>query len=233
MSANELRQIAPSLWCTSRPQRVGGVLDLGHRMTVVRDDDGGLVVHSPVRLDDGIEAELRELGAPRVVIAPSLMHNLHLDEFRARFPDVPLVAAPAFAESNPMLVVDGELLREPWTDLGAGLTAHLVEGMPKLNEVVFVHAPSRSAIVADVVFNLGRERDLITRVALRLLGAYGHVARSRLLRSMIVDETAALASIDRILAQDFDRLVVGHGEIVETGGRNALAAAWGRSSPSA
>ena len=44
------------------------------------------------------------------------------------------------------------------------------------------------------------------------------MAPSRLFRSTIRDRAAARASIDRILAWDFDRILLPHGRIVESGG---------------
>ena len=45
---------------------------------------------------------------------------------------------------------------------------------------------------------------------------------------MTKDHRPLRASLDRILAWDFDRVTVAHGEILETGGRAALRAgfAW-------
>jgi hypothetical protein len=40
------------------------------------------------------------------------------------------------------------------------------------------------------------------------------------------DKAAARRFLDRILGWDFDRIVVGHGELVETGGRDALRSAY-------
>jgi hypothetical protein len=37
------------------------------------------------------------------------------------------------------------------------------------------------------------------------------------------NKCAAGRALDEILAWNFDRIIVGHGEIVETGGREALA----------
>ena len=61
---------------------------------------------------------------------------------------------------------------------------------------------------------------------MRLVGAHSYFGPSRLARSMIKDRAALRASVDRILAWDFDRVVVTHGDLVETGGREALRASF-------
>jgi hypothetical protein len=45
-------------------------------------------------------------------------------------------------------------------------------------------------------------------------------------RATTTDRDAARESIERILRWDFDRIVIGHGEMVETGGKAALRAAY-------
>ncbi len=71
-------------------------------------------------------------------------------------------------------------------------------------------------------------RSLLTRFYLRLTGAWGGPRQSRLLRTFITDKEAARASTERLLAWDFDRIIVCHGDILETGGHTALreATAW-------
>src|SRR4030095_4110489 len=62
-----LRPLAPNLWVADRPLKLV-VGDIGARMTVVRLRDGGLVLHSPVRLDGETRRALDELGPVRAVI---------------------------------------------------------------------------------------------------------------------------------------------------------------------
>jgi hypothetical protein len=61
---------------------------------------------------------------------------------------------------------------------------------------------------------------------MRLNGGYGRFGTTRMLRSSFRDRKALRASIDRILAWDFDRVVVTHGEVLERGGRKALREAY-------
>lgn len=43
---------------------------------------------------------------------------------------------------------------------------------------------------------------------------------------MIRDRRAARASVDAILGWDFERVIVAHGDVLETGGRERFAAAF-------
>ena len=97
-----------------------------------------------------------------------------------------------------------------------------------MNEVVFLHRASRTLVVTDLCFNVRHSDHLGTRLFMRVNGAYGRFGPSRLLRSLVRDRPALRASLERILAWDFERVVVTHGEVLEHGGRDALRAgfAW-------
>ena len=52
--------------------------------------------------------------------------------------------------------------------------------------------------------------------------SYGRFGPSKLDPLLIRDRRAARESLERILAWDFDRVVVAHGDVLESGGREAL-----------
>ena len=61
----------------------------------------------------------------------------------------------------------------------------------------------------------------------RGMGFYDRIALSRMLRWTAFDAPLrARQSIDVMLAHAFDRLVVGHGEPLATGGHDAIATAY-------
>ena len=62
---------------------------------------------------------------------------------------------------------------------------------------------------------------------MRLNGCFGRLGTTRVLRNTFHDRDAVLASVKDVLAWDFDRIIVGHGDIVESGGKEALARAYG------
>ena len=220
-----LRPIADEVWETEQVFKLGPVR-LDHRMTVVRLEGGGLWIHSPVRLDPDLRAALDALGRVEHVIAPSLFHDLHLQECSAAYPDARLYCAPGFSEEHPDLTFHKTLGDDPPDVWSGKIDQHLIAGMPRVNEIVFLHRASRTLIVADLLFNLGRDVDLISGFCFRLFGTYGCTASSRLYRSFIKDRAAFRSSLDRILSQEFDRVVVGHGSIVEIGGRQVLEQAY-------
>jgi glyoxylase-like metal-dependent hydrolase (beta-lactamase superfamily II) len=90
---------------------------------------------------------------------------------------------------------------------------------------VFLHRGSRTLLAGDFAWHVTQELGAPARL---WAGWRPGVRPTPAFRLAIRDRHAARASLDRILAWDFDRIVPGHGEIVETGGRAALAAGYAR-----
>ena len=205
--------MADNVWERNEPLKAAG-LRLGHRMTVMKLRSGPLVIHSPVRWSEGLRDALLELGSPGWFIAPSRFHDLYWPEWFRAFPKARFVAVPGMAKD-----------KLPFTDVedfwGDELVALPVRGMPRLNEHVFVHGPSRSLIVADLVFNVdANAQNLMGKMILRLNAIYRRPGTSRIFRALIKDKGALRESLQRILSHEFDRTIVGHGKNI--GGRSEL-----------
>jgi hypothetical protein len=66
----------------------------------------------------------------------------------------------------------------------------------------------------------------MTRLAFRMLRAYKSFGPSILERALIRDRTAARKSLEGILEWDFDRVIVAHGQVRESAGRDGLRAGY-------
>jgi hypothetical protein len=224
-SARGLRPLDHDIWVAEAPLRF--FVEMGRRMTVVRVGEDGLLVHSPVPLSEDLRRQLLELGTVRFVVPASNLHgHRFMEQYREAFPGVELFAAPGLARKRRDLSFDADLSEHPdprWADV---LDQAVFRGHRLLDEIVFFHEPSRSLIVGDLCFNIEADAPLATR-----LWAWGPRLRQRvgpapLFRAAVRDKQAARDSIERILSWPFDRLVVGHGAIIESGGRDALRSAW-------
>ena len=220
-----LRPLGPDLWTCAVPYWAMG-LPLGRQLVAVRLPGGGLWVHSPVPMDPALRAELAKLGPVRHVVAPNLWHDECLREFQAEQPDALFHAAPGLAARKRDVRFGAELSDAPHPDWADVIDQHLVRGMPAMNEVVFFHRPSRSLILADLAFNFGPDGPWWFAALMRASNAWGKFGPTRLEKFMMRDRAAVRASVDRILAWDFQRVVVGHGHNVETDARARFAAAF-------
>lgn len=222
---SELQALGPEIWCVHRPRRVAG-MQLGERMTVVRLA-GGLWVHAPVEWTASLGAELGPLGEVRHVVAPNGRLDFPLDGWRAHCRTALFWGAPGLPAALGKFPFSGELTPSPHAEWAGVLDQEILGGLSRRKEVVFLHRPSRSLIVAELALNLVGALDALTRTLATLNGCAGRFGPSRMFKAGIRDPAAFAASLRRILAWDFDRVLVGHGEIVEHGGRHALAAAYG------
>ena len=83
--------------------------------------------------------------------------------------------------------------------------------------MVFLHRPSRSLLVTDLLFNMTAPDNWMTGLALRLMGTYKRLGPSRLLRWRLTKDRRALkAGVERMLAWDFVRVIPGHGDVFES-----------------
>jgi len=226
MGDTVLRHLDRDLWAIDQRLRVGG-LELGARTCVIRLADGGVIVHAPGPLTAGLTREIEALGPVRALVAPNLLHHLFLAENTRAFPQARVFGAPGLREKLGSTRID-EVLGEKAPALWAAeLEQLIVRGAPGLAEVVFLHRASRTLLCLDLCFNVRRSSSLFTRVFMRMNGAYGRFGPSRLFRYTIMKDARALReSIDRILAWDFDRVTVAHGDLLESGGREALRASF-------
>jgi glyoxylase-like metal-dependent hydrolase (beta-lactamase superfamily II) len=212
-----LTAVAPGLWSYVHRQRLPGGAVMQTRMNVVRLGDGALLVHSPTPVDDGLAAEIAALGQVAFIVAPNCYHHLHVAPFLTRFPGAKLFGPPGLAAKRPDLALAGTLddgAAAPWAGT---LDQIALGGAPKLNEVVFLHRPSRSLLVTDLLFNMTAPDNWMTGLALRLMGTYKRLGPSRLLRWRLTKDRRALkADVERMLAWDFARVLPGHGDVFES-----------------
>ena len=222
---SEMIQRADGFWTLDSPLRVGG-LPMGTRTSVVRLASGGLFLHSPSSLAGDAKQAIEALGEVAVIAAPNCFHHFFVQENAEAWPKASLFLAPGLRERQPKLPSGEVLGDEPPSALAQDFEQHAVAGAPRMGEVVFFHPGSRTLLLTDLAFNMRQVDGSIARFALKLMGGYGRFGPSRLARSFFKDRPALRVSLDRILAWDFDRIVVAHGEVVESGGRGLFEEAY-------
>jgi hypothetical protein len=98
-----------------------------------------------------------------------------------------------------------------------------MRGAPKVNEVVFFHPRSRTLILTDLAFNVTGSVPFLLRVFILINGVVGRLAISRLMKAMYRDRGSARPGAEKILAWDFDRITLCHGDVIESGAKVLLA----------
>ncbi|MFT5376106.1 MAG: hypothetical protein ACI906_002940 [Candidatus Latescibacterota bacterium] len=223
-----LTQLAPTLWTLVNPLHLGP-LHIDHTMTIARLADDQLWIHSPVAYTPALGQALATLGTPTHFIAPSTFHDLYWKEWFAAYPQARFYAVPGVREEHPELPFTSALEQNPPSEWDGAFEQVLVGGMPKLNEVAFLHKDSNTAVITDLVFNYAEDPGFpfATRCILKMSGTYNrYCGVSRLLRTCFKDKRAVRHSLDEIIAWEFSGMVVGHGRAVATNGNEALREAY-------
>lgn len=229
------KNLAPNLWIFDQPDFVAGFAKIGTRMTVIKLASGGLFLHSPTKLDEETRQALDALGEVRAVVAPSRAHHLFVADYIKTWPGAKLYGPPGLVGdiqdfrarigARRDLKLDGVLGDEPQSDWAGEIDQHLFKGAVSLNEVVFFHRPTRTAIFTDLVFNVPADfKD--AWLFYTIVGGRGHFGPHLLIRLSIRDRKAARESVAKILEWDFDRVVVTHGDVLESGGHAKFARAF-------
>jgi hypothetical protein len=208
------------IWTWERPVWFGGVR-LRARTTVVRLDDGGLLLHTPA---DAFAEQLRALGPVRWLVVPNCFHHLGTPAAAARFPEARVVGPASALQRNNALKLHVDI-----RDLGTQvpeLEALPLHGVPFLDETVLYHRPTQTLLGADLVVCAGADDHWSWRWAARITGCYQRVRVSPDVRKKIPDKAAAARSIRAMLERPARRLIVGHAAVIEDDWRDRLTQAW-------
>lgn len=214
-----LNQLADDLWVVHHENTFIG-LNFDARMTIIRLPDGSLLLHSPVPITDSLAVDIDRLGAVRHLVAPNLFHHLFVADAAARWPDAEVYAPEGIAKKQPDLTVHHTL---GTATLPEGVTGISLAGMAPLAETVLFHAPSATLVSCDLVLNFTAPKGWWTKTYLSLNGINGKPGVSKLVAMAAFKDHAAMRdSLETILALDFDRLIVSHGDVLESGGQKVL-----------
>ena len=217
-----MKAIAENLWVLVYPLPLLGA-DLKRVVTVLRLRSDELVIHStgPFTAEDA--AAIKAVGKPGWILDTMLRHDTFAKQGRDTFPGIPYLAPAGFSKSAGFPT--GALIPAP-AGWGDEVEILRLEGVPSMEEHVVFHRPSRTLIVADLFFNFGPQAPAWTRFLMRLaVGKKHDPGMARSMRLTVKDKPALRRSLDAMMAWDFDRVIVGHGEIIESDGKRQAAEA--------
>ena len=219
-----LDKLGPELWIAD-----GGTVsffgfDYPTRMAVARLDDGGLWVWSPVALGAELEAEVRALGEVRHLVSPNKLHHIFLGEWKATFPDAKLWGTESTIRRVPNLDFAGALTDDPPPDWAGQIDQFHFTNSRFLDEVMFFHRESRTAIVGDLSQPFREEwlkrhwpwwlRWIARRVGMVEGKGYGPIE----IRSTFRHRAEGRAKVKALIDEGPERVVVAHGEVARSGG---------------
>jgi hypothetical protein len=199
------------------------------RSVVVRLQNGGLWIWSPIELSDRLRSEIQTIGQPAHLISPNKIHHLFLGDWHAAFPDAELWGPASTIRKRGDLQFQSPLNDEPPAAWVGQIDQCWVRGSFVMDEIVFLHLPSRTAILADLSENFSSKW---------LLENWAPWQRSLARLSKIV-EGKGYAPLDwrlsfihrrklreakaKVLGWDPRKIIMAHGEWQSENGREFLA----------
>jgi hypothetical protein len=237
---NTLKPVAPELWIVDGPiVRMAAPLGLSApfptRMTLVRLPDGGLWCHSPIEPDAALFDAVDALGPVRHLVSPNKLHYAHIAAWKRRYPEAVAWASPGVREraasQRIAVAFDEELADTPPPAWTGTLDQLRFKGSRAIEEVVFLHRPSATLVLADLIENFEADRlDTPMRWLARLGGVLAPDGKTPLDMRLtyLGHRTEARACLARMLAWQPQRIVLAHGRCFLQDGEAELrrAFAW-------
>lgn len=221
--------VPDTIWLKAYPVHYSG-LDFAARMSVVRLSNGGLMLHSPCEMDEGTCAAIADLGCVRCIVAPGSFHYLHVASAQAAFPAASTFLCPGIERKVPRLAFDWLLSDQAPPEWHGILDQVLVRGTRFMWEVAFFHRASKTLILVDLIEYFGDRTACVDwklklwwKVVFRM---WNEPAPAPEYRFGWKDRQAARRSLETVLDWDFERIVLSHGELIESRAKDVARHAW-------
>lgn len=228
-----LREIDRNIWVGERQFKFLG-LEVGTRMTVIRLDNGELIIISPIDVDEITLQQINELGNVTTIIAPNCYHHLFLNNFKSIYPNAEIWVAPGLDLKRPDIKSDrifnecGKVGNSNEIEylLFAGFQTLGIGNSGILNEIVFWHRESQTLILTDTAFHFDVSFPWQTRLIAKVLGGDRSLEPTLLEKLASRDKERVKQSIQKVLCWDFERVIMAHGSIIERDGKRQLQAGY-------
>lgn len=189
------------------------------RMAVARLSDGSAWVWSPVALTDDIADFMETFESVGHIVSPNKIHHLFLSQWQDRWPDARMYAPPGLAQRKPDLRFDAELGDAPDPAWARDIAQVIFHGSLAMEEVVFFHRESRTAIVCDLIqrhpeATMTGWKGMLMRLD-SLVGKNGSTPREW--RASFVRRSETRAAREKVLGWKPQRLIIAHGECAQSG----------------
>ncbi|KAF5345380.1 hypothetical protein D9757_013386 [Collybiopsis confluens] len=157
-----IREVTSGIWTFSCPFGRGpfGFLPWGGRSTAIKLSTGDVWVLASTPLTADTKSTIDGLGSVKWIIAPDIVHHLFLGQYKKAYPEAIVVGVQGLREKKKKnkedLVIDGEYGSDPADTLYGfedEIKACYFSGFEN-KDVAFLHTPTKTLIVADLLFNL-------------------------------------------------------------------------------
>jgi hypothetical protein len=206
-----IEKLSENLW------RVQGALpgmSLKRNMVIARLEDGRLVIHNGIALQESAMKEIESWGMPAFLIVPNGGHRLDAPAYKARYPHLRvLTPRGSRARVEEVVTVDGTYEDFPADSI---VKLETLKGVGDAEGAMIVKSPDGTSVVLnDAMFNMDRKRDPLGFFFTTLLGSAPGPRVSRLAKLVYVKDKKALRDeFARYAAlPDLTRVIVAHEKV--------------------
>ena len=197
------------------------------RMAVVRLATGKVWVWSPIALTKELAVAVEAIGPVGYIVSPNKLHHLFLPKWKDRWPNARLYSPPGLARKKKQLHFDAELGDKPNGAWMSDIDQVVFRGSFALEEVVFFHRTSRTAIFGDLIQRFPEMsatgfKGLLMRLG-HIVGPQGSTPGDW--RLSFFSRTAGRAARRTVLDWKPDQLLIAHGDCATTGATEIIASA--------
>jgi hypothetical protein len=204
------------------------------RMAVVRLEDGGLWLWSPIELRPELESQVRDLGPVKHLVSPNKLQYLFLNAWQNAFPDARMWGTALTIAKRRKLHFGGTLTDSPPAEWAGQIDQFYLTNSRITDELIFYYRASRAAIIADLSQTFSDSflvrhwpwwLRTIARMS-RMTEGQGYPPFDYWISFR--RRATARPKICALIAAHSERVVVAHGEIVRAEGEDFLrrAFAW-------
>jgi len=216
------------LWLAQYFVRLGGAR-VNARMTVIKLGSGELLIHSPCPFGPALTAAVTALGKVAAILAPGNFHWLHVASCQRAFPDAVTYICPGVERRAQGLAFDF-VLGDEAPPLWAGELAQVaVQGTRVMREVAFFHPASKTLVLTDLIENVTQDTpgtNLALRLLFRAIGMWNRPSPAPEYRIAWGNKTLVREGLRRILAWDFERVILSHGDLITVDAKKVVTHAW-------
>lgn len=221
--------IKDQIWIVEYPIRYMGI-ELFARMTIIKLDNGELIIHDPCQINDDIKSNIDALGVVKYIIAPGSFHHLFVADFQAKYPAAETYLCPGLERKRPDIKFDWILGNRPDPRWGGILEQLVIQGTRIIWEVAFFHRPSKTLVLVDLLENIGDDYRHKVGLQLRLwwlvFRMWNNPKAAPEYQVGWGNKNLVKQGLNKILAWQADRVIIAHGENIEANVNAVLSSAW-------
>jgi len=222
--------ISGKIYIVEYPLHFAG-MDIFGRMTIIRLNSGELWVHDPCQIDAKLKSDIDQLGPVSFIIAPGNFHHLFVSDFQQQYPKAETFLCPGLEKKRPDLKFDWILGNRPDPRWQSDIDQVLIQGTKFISELAFLHRDSKTLILVDLLENIGDDYPHDTNLWLKfwwkvVFKMWNNPKAAPEYQMGWGDKKIVKEGLEKILSWDFERIILAHGNLVETEAKAVLTKAW-------